>query len=135
MGRIVLWILGIFWALLGGVGLLAPAVFVAPVGIELGTADATAEARAMYGGAQIGIGLFLVYCARAEERVRTGLVGLALLAGCLAAGRGVGILAAGSRSGVMLVALAIEVGMFALAAIALAREGGAGAPVPEAGRG
>lgn len=137
MGRIVLWIMGLFWALFGVIGLVAPAFFVAPVGIELDTADAAAEARAMYGGAQVGIGLFLVYCARADERVRTGLVGLALLAGCLAAGRAVGILAGGSRSGVLLVALAIEVGMLALAAVALAREGSPGArgPVAEAGRG
>ena len=48
MGRIVLVLMGLLWIALGVVGLIAPVMILASVGLDISTADAHAEARAMY---------------------------------------------------------------------------------------
>lgn len=74
--------------------LAAPQTMAQPLGIVLTNADATSDARAVYGGLEIGIGLFLAYCALSAATRRTGLVagmlalfglGLARLAGIVVA--------------------------------------------------
>ena len=129
MGRIVLTIMGILWIVFGLLGLISPALVVGGVGIELGTADALAEARAMYGGAQIGIGLFLLYCSRAEGLLRPGLIALGLIAAGFGLARTFGIVVDGARGGLIFFALATEVIAVALAWISLTRRGAAQQPV------
>ena len=125
MARIVLWIAGGFWILFGIGGLLAPGEIVGGLGITLGSADALADARAMYGGAQIGIGLFFVHCARAEATWRTGLIALALISAGFMIARSFGIAYDGARAGITFFALATEITALALAGVALARGGAA----------
>ena len=121
MGRIVLLLLGLVWIAFGVLGLIAPVMILGAVGLDIGTADALAEARATYGGAQIGLGLFFVYCARADGLQRTGLIALALVAAGFGLARSFGIVVDGARGGMTWFALATEVTAVALAWIALAR--------------
>ncbi len=125
MGRIVLIVMGILWVLFGGVGLISPAAVVGGLGIELPTADAMTDIRAIYGGLQIGIGLYFFYCSRSAERVRPGLVALALIAGGFGIARSFGILVDGARGGLIFFALTTEIIAFALAWISLSRQGAA----------
>ena len=121
MGRIVLVGMGLLWIALGVVGLIAPVMILASVGLDISTADAHAEARAMYGGAQIGLGLFFVYCSRAAASQRTGLIALALVAAGFGLARSFGIAVDGARGGITFFALTTEVFAVALAWIALSR--------------
>ena len=129
MGRIVLWVMGLLWIVFGGVGLIAPVMILGSVGLDIGSADAYAEARAMYGGAQIGIGLLFVHCARAESRQRTGLIALALIAAGFGLARSFGIVVDGARGSVTLIALTTEVVAVALACLALSRGSATQQPV------
>ena len=125
MGRIVLIVMGILWVLFGVLGLISPAVVGGGLGIELPTADAVTDVRAIYGGLQIGIGLYFFYCSRSAELIRPGLIALALIAAGFGVGRSFGILVDGARGGLIFFALTIEVIAFALAWISLRREGAA----------
>jgi hypothetical protein len=121
MGRSVLTILGALWIVFGALCAVWPGSVLDGVGIALGTADAWADARATYGGSQVGIGVFFLFCARADARVRTGLVALASIAGGFGLARILGIAVDGARGGPTFLALAIEVVAFALAWISLGR--------------
>ena len=100
--RIAIGLLGLgalAFAAFGIQWLIQPRVMAEPLGIALANADATSDARAVYGGLEIGIGVFLAYCALATNRRSIGLVaamlalfglGLARLAGILVAPEPVG---------------------------------------------
>ena len=105
MGRIVLIVMGILWVLFGVLGLISPAVVVGGLGIELPTADAVTDVRAIYGGLQIGIGLYFFYCSRSAELIRPGLIALALIAAGFGVGRSFGILVDGARGGLIFLAM------------------------------
>ena len=83
MVRMLLWVyvtlnLGIgFGCLVDPVGLLAP------LAVEAADNRGIIELRAMYGGLQIGVGLFLAWCALHPERVRLGLLAATLEIGGL----------------------------------------------------
>jgi len=68
VGAIAFAAFGIQW-------LAAPHAMAQPLGIVLTNADATSDARAVYGGMEIGFGLFLAYCAFSATTRRTGLIG------------------------------------------------------------
>jgi hypothetical protein len=121
MGRVVLTIAGILWIAFGAAGLLAPAAVVGGVGIDLGSGDALADVRATYGGAQIGIGLFFLYCSRAGARVGPGLIALALIAAGFGLARSAGIVLDGARGGLTFFALATEITAVVLALASLSR--------------
>ena len=129
MGRIVLLVIGLLWIAFGVLGLIAPVMIVGAVGLDIGTADALAEARAMYGGAQIGLGLFFVHCSRADGSQRAGLIALALVAAGLCLTRSFGIAVDGARGGMTFIALTMEVIAAALAWIALSRGSATQQPV------
>ncbi len=129
MGRIVLLLLGLVWIAFGVLGLIAPVMILGAVGLDIGTADALAEARATYGGAQIGLGVFFVHCSRAEGLQRTGLIALALVAAGFGLARSFGIVVDGARGGITFFALTTEAIAVALAWIALSRSRPAQQPV------
>jgi hypothetical protein len=76
---------------------LRPAGMAALTDLPLPTPSARADFMATYGGCQVGLGLFLVTCARNPSWQAAGLwAGTAVLAG-LALARGLGILVGGGR--------------------------------------
>lgn len=77
-----------------------PEAMARPLGILLTNADATSDARAVYGGMELGFGLFLAYSAQAVHRRPQGLVAAALTLFGLGASRLTGIaVASGAVSG------------------------------------
>jgi len=78
--------------------LVHPSAMAGPLGIVLQNGDATSDARAVYGGLELGLAAFLSYCAMSAARRTLGLtaatfamlgLGLARLGGVLVAPEGV----------------------------------------------
>lgn len=69
------------WCIVDPVGTMAD------VGLVVEGANGAIEVRAMYGGLELGMAAFLLWCAIAEERVRTGVVAVTLSIGGLGLGR------------------------------------------------
>ena len=112
------WVLGL--AGLGFLGfgvaiVLAPAAVLGGVGIT-GSAAGLVELRAFYGGLELGLGGFLLACARRPDWRRAGLWLVALGNGGIAAARLLGIAQSGEFTPFFAGALAWELG-FTLAAI------------------
>ena len=105
-----------------GLWLLAdPGGALAKIGIATTSATGTIELRAFYGGMEIGLGLFLGWCALRPEWQAAGLWLVLLSTGGAGAARLLGIALAGASPGGYLGwALAWELGFAALAALALA---------------
>ena len=61
------------------------------LGIELTNADAITDAQAIYGGMELGAGVFLAICALRPNLQRTGLLAATLLLGGLGCCRALGI--------------------------------------------
>ena len=71
LGALAFGAFGIQW-------LLDPNAMAAPLGIVLTNGDATSDARAVYGGMEIGMAAFLVYSAASRSRRSQGLAAAAL---------------------------------------------------------
>lgn len=76
--RIALGLSALAFAGFGVACLAAPVSLAATVGIVLPEPAAVIDFRATYGGFEVGFALFLVWCLRAANRVRSGLVASAL---------------------------------------------------------
>lgn len=108
------------WA---GFGLM---LFIAPerldgVGLDVLSADARIEVRGFYGGLELGIGAFTLWCAFAAERFRPGLMLTAMSLGGLAAGRLVGIAIEGGGGALLWMFAAVEACACLAALFALGR--------------
>ncbi|HHH29199.1 MAG TPA: DUF4345 domain-containing protein [Polyangiaceae bacterium] len=75
------------WCIVDPVGMMAD------VGLTVEGANGTVEIQAMYGGLQLGMALFLAWCAAAEQRVRIGVAAVTLSIGGLGTGRMLSFLA------------------------------------------
>ena len=105
--RILLWLCSGAFATAGTAFRACPMPLARLVEIGLPTTTARIEFAAMYGGLQLGIAAFLVYCTIRPERACIGL----LASGCAAAGFAIvraGGLLAGSAKPLVWVMLAIE---------------------------
>jgi hypothetical protein len=100
---------------LGLRGIWDPVAHLAIVEFQPLTATALAEARAMYGGAHIALGLLFLYGAIQRSWLKSALLVLALFVGGLAAGRLAGVMADGANTPIILQFLGIEVVVTALA--------------------
>lgn len=87
LGAVAFWVFGLQW-------LAHPAVMAQPLGIVLTNGDATSDARAVYGGLELGLGLFLVYSCWSPQRRTQGLAAGALTLLGLGGARLAGILLA-----------------------------------------
>jgi Domain of unknown function (DUF4345) len=106
---------------LAGIGCLAaPALFAQQAQFQT-TPSAMAEIRAFYGGLQLGIGFFLVWCLRAPSRTFQGLLLVGLAVGGAGLARLFGILLDRAPTSHHLANLGIEVATVACVAIALSR--------------
>lgn len=81
MNTAVTAVAAVFFAGMGLYGLAAPAALIRPFGIDLATATARTEVRAVYGGFGVAIAAVLVY-ALVDDDARSGIViavGVALI--------------------------------------------------------
>lgn len=104
-----------------GVWLLINPMALAGVGIPADSPIARVEIRAMYGGLELGIAAFLLWCAAVPAWRRVGLVAAALMVGGIALGRGLGILLEGGAEPLMWFFFAIEAVYTACAVACLKR--------------
>jgi hypothetical protein len=87
------------FAVFGVQWLANPIAMAQPLGIVLSNGDATSDARAVYGGMEIGLGLFLAYSAWSPARRTQGLAAGALTLGGLGLARIAGVLLAPGGAG------------------------------------
>lgn len=107
--------------LLAGFGCLAaPTLFAQQAGFQI-TPGALTEIRAFYGGLQIGIGLFLLWCLRTPSRTFGGLLLVGLAVGGAGLARLFGILFDRDPTSHHLMNLGVEIITVALVAIAFLR--------------
>ena len=118
--RILLGFLTAF-VLVAAIGcLLAPSLFAQQAEI-VATPSALTEIRAFYGGLQLGIGFYLVWCLRSRARTAQGLVLVGLAVGAAGVARAFGVVIDGAPTAHHLANLGIEAATVALVAIALTR--------------
>jgi hypothetical protein len=90
----VLALVSLAYAAFGVQWLARPEQMARPLGILLTNGDATSDARAVYGGMELGLALFLVHCNLAPSRRATGLAAATLTLLGLGSSRLIGILLA-----------------------------------------
>ncbi|MCA9530237.1 MAG: DUF4345 family protein [Myxococcales bacterium] len=74
LGRILVSATGFAFVSLGTTFAAFPRRFALRVGLVARNADALADVRAIYGGLEIGVGLFLIWCALSPRRAFAGAV-------------------------------------------------------------
>lgn len=115
MTRWYLLLTGLVFALIGLMGLYDPVGTVAPMGLTLADQSSRAEMRAVYGGMNLLIGLYLMGGFRNHAQQASALMLAALIMGGLALGRAISIVVDGMPSSLILGFMAIEVVGAALA--------------------
>lgn len=121
LGRAVLALTGVVFAVIGAGFLVVPAAWAAWVEIVLPSPLARIDLRATYGGFDLAFGVFLMACARRAAWLRPGLWACGLALAGFAAGRIIGIAVEGAAPAKMLGLLAVETSLSALSFVALAR--------------
>lgn len=101
-------VVGVLTILFGVIYLFVPATMTDPAGFGPLRGSALTDIRATYGGFQIGMGAFLLWAAGAEDRMRAGLILIALSIGSLFLSRALGVLMDGELSAFHMQGLAIE---------------------------
>jgi hypothetical protein len=92
------------------------------VGLQLTTATAAADVRAIYGGLQLAVGVFLLACARRDDWMLPGLLATSYVFSFVAGARIVGIARDRATDGVTLGALAVEISCAVIGAFAYRSE-------------
>lgn len=121
MIRSILWL---FVAINIGLGvgcLVDPIALLGPVGIRAEGAHGLIELRAMYGGLELGFGLFLMWCAKDPSRFRTGLMAAMCQVGGLGLARSATTLWMAPEGWLMPVLCAAEIGGAITCAVLLRR--------------
>lgn len=120
--KIYLFLMGLMSVVFGVGYLIKPDVFTGPM--EFGTLapSALTDVRATYGGFQIGMGLFMFWCARHDSRVYTGMLLTLLSVAGIAACRALGMFVLdGSPNDTLKSTLALEVTLTVITIVLLAR--------------
>jgi hypothetical protein len=126
LGKIILWISGLVFIAYGLACLISPELPAGYAGLSIVTGDGFAEVGAMYGGLQIGVGVFCVLCALRPTLTSAGLLLLFIGIGCLALARLYSAAAADWMVGAYTWgALAFEFSVTVLSGIALQRSSAA----------
>jgi len=87
LGKIVLWVSTITFISYGLMCLVSPSVPADYAGLEMISGDGYAEIGAMYGGLQIGFGVFCLLGALRSDLHKAALTSLVVVVGGLAIGR------------------------------------------------
>lgn len=122
--RFVLAIVGGIFTAFGLWALLAPVHFTGLTEVQLPTPTAVTDARAVFGGLELGLGSFLLWSASSAARVQPGLLALLLGVGGLLTGRVLGLVVDSSASTPTFQALGIEIVFLVLGTSALLHERG-----------
>lgn len=121
--KFALWWAGLAFFGFGWAYLICPEFMVELSGMQVPTPVAVTDARAMYGGYQIGFGAFLLYCALRAQWIWPGLIATFWAFGGIVICRVLGFVLDGSAGEYHLSALAlVEVPGVLFAAISLCRE-------------
>jgi len=115
---IVIFLGAVAFAAFGLKWLVNPAAMAGPLGIVLTNGDATSDARAVYGGMELGLGVFLAYSGASKERRTQGLAAAAIVLCGLGCSRLIGILLGGGVSSGTYALLGTDLGGTALCATA-----------------
>ena len=119
--RVYLVIVGAMFILIGAAYLLSPAELIEAGGIAISEVSGVTEVRAMYGGLQIGFGVFLLWAAGGRERVSAGCWAPFAVMGVIALARGGSALLEDHFVQFHIMGLAFEVTIAVLAWIAFRR--------------
>lgn len=87
LGKLVLWISALVLILYGLVSLVDPTIPAGLAGLVIENGDGYAEIASMYGGLQIGFGLFCLMAVLRPNYFRAGLALLAVVLGSVALAR------------------------------------------------
>jgi hypothetical protein len=118
--RVVLVVAGVFVLLAGVACLVAPASFATQAGLAA-TPSGLTEIRAFYGGLQVGLGCFLIWCSRQQGLVLAGLLLVVFAVGAIGLARVLGLLIDQEPTGYLVGNLAIEVVTVGFVAVAVAK--------------
>jgi len=110
--RSVLWLSALSFLAFGIVYLVSPTLWTEPTGMVLDEPAARTDVRAVYGGFQLGVGLFLLWSTRDRERWRSALLLTTLAIGAC---RLIGIVADNAGTLFHFVGFGIEAGYTVLA--------------------
>jgi Domain of unknown function (DUF4345) len=119
--RAVLGIAAVVFIPFGVWAFLDPVAIAGLTQVQLPTATALADGRAVYGGLTLGLGVFFALCAAHPAFVRPGLWALLLTVGGAFLGRLAGVIADGAGTTETYRTLIAEFTVAALAAVSLAR--------------
>jgi hypothetical protein len=123
MPLIVLWLSALVFATFGVLFLADPSGWASTVDVAAASATARAEIRAMYGGLELGMALFLAWCALDPARVRIGLTACVCFFAGLALARGASALLDGGARPIVFTLVAIEAIAAVVAFVALRMAG------------
>ncbi len=110
---------GLIFAGFGLYCLFNPLVLNHYTGMGLSDATALIEVRAMYGGLQFTMGLYLLYCALQQSRVSQGLVLSVFILAGLAGARAYGVTVDAGDNGYNFIAIIYEAGSGLIALLLL----------------
>lgn len=119
LARIYLRIAGAVTVGFGLVYLFAPESMTDPAGFGAVGPGGLTDVRATYGGFQLGMGAFLLWAAAAPERVRGGLLLMALSIGAVGLSRAFGLALDGSLNPFHMSGLVTELSLTAFTLFAL----------------
>lgn len=116
--RLILVLAALMFAGLGVYLLKEPGKLDEWIGLRATTAESLTELRALYGGLEIGLGLFLLLCALRQPWISAGCACLVFVCGGIAIARVIGFFIDASFNNMMLGFLATEIVFAVLGAIA-----------------
>lgn len=119
--RFLLALIGISSIALGMGYMVSPHAAVGITGMELPTASAAIDARATYGGTQVGLGIFMLWCRRNDAILNAGLMLVCTLTSCLASARLYGFIVDGGPDGFNTLGAAFEGSLAVASSILLTR--------------
>ena len=99
LAKIVLWFTGLSLGLYGAACLFSPELAANYIGYQLIAADTTIEVIAMYGGLQLGFGLFCIFSALSSTHTKSAIVAVCLVMGGLTVSRTFGIASVSGNPG------------------------------------
>lgn len=108
LSKTVLLIAGFIYAVLGFSFLFSPIRMGETILLSVSSAAAATELRAIYGGLELGFGVFLLYCGSHAGTLLSGLVAMTMVTGGILLGRVTGIFLDGSPAKVTLVSMIVE---------------------------
>ena len=129
LAKIVLWVMIVGSAVGGLAYLLAPSQMLEAAGLS-GNASGLTDARAVYGGLQLGLAAYLFWAVRSEDRIAHAVLLVAVTVSAVALCRVAGLIVDGDPTGFHMISLTFEVAAGVAAFLGYRRETAPPAPIP-----